>query len=625
MYKIVLFMVIINSIFNYDITAADEKMKFAGISLGMSSRDVISKFMNGGEHRVFGGEIGRITNMESLFTGENEDTLRQYSNNQLNRHFRCGSKKLTIGKDYEGNYMNLKSIEYNQISISQPTLIFQDDTLISWSGSFLIKRKEYRALLMSLSEKYGNPSSGIHSFTFTSWKKGDYVIKLSPSLDRFQKESNKSLDDQDLYAAFELYNEKVYNNCSKSKEEELEKQYKEFVLLSENKLKLNGLHPDMNKAEVYNYLKNNDKAYVYYGKDCKTEGNSQTSSFALVDTLTNGQQINVANVIKDGRNLPDTLRFEYNDIVQNFRIILEFYEDRLFSIQLTKTLYANKVLKEKLHGIMIQFAKNNKSVLRQLKKHGNSNLFEDTYTLNYGDNQLQMFLSNISDQATFKLFSKSILDKRNIDKENALSKQIDTLLSKLDNASIYNYQIGSSRSNINIWYSSNPFTDIKNRNPIDCNFKPDIHVFYDDDLTFKSTVRKTNGEFIYAGENYCCGSDIVEIITKDESIQSISSAIHSRSIDCLYNMFHNMDKDKENIINLITDKMNKRYGAGTLVDYNTRKSKYWIVNANLFELILEEKKRLFHNHTNLKRVYFSFRKLSSSDEILRDLKKSLID
>jgi hypothetical protein len=107
-------------------------------------------------------------------------------------------------------------------------------------------------------------------------------------------------------------------------------------------------------------------------------------------------------------------------------------------------------------------------------------------------------------------------------------------------------------------------------------------------------------------------------------VKSIATAISP----IYYKSWQDALKDKSIIIKSLIEILDKKYGQSISVDYLTRKSKYWKINGNLFEIIIEDKAPMQSNISfgGQNAVYFVFRKDSPNDVIYKKTsKKGLLD
>jgi hypothetical protein len=123
---------------------------------------------------------------------------------------------------------------------------------------------------------------------------------------------------------------------------------------------------------------------------------------------------------------------------------------------------------------------------------------------------------------------------------------------------------------------------------------------------------------------YCCHSNLIQIVTENDLVKSIATAISP----IYYKSWQDALKDKSIIIKSLIEILDKKYGQSISVDYLTRKSKYWKINGNLFEIIIEDKAPMQSNISfgGQNAVYFVFRKDSPNDVIYKKTsKKGLLD
>ncbi len=591
-------------LFHSNTNALETAIKFAGLSIGMSSNDVISKLISEPEYRVYSTISGnRITSDKQLFLGQNKDTLYPYQEDVSWFNYNCESKKITDGYDQSGHCYNLKSIEYNNIIIEKPSLLFHEDKLITWSGGFKMKKSDYEELIADLSNKYGKYVNEKKTNKYYIYTYKNHSFKISPFI---EKNINQLQTNHELYINFVLYDDVLLKKCLSKKANMNQVQYERFVSLEKGKVSLMGYQTEMSKEQVFKILKQKDRGFMYYGEDSKSLANNGRP-FSFVEMNIGGE------IIKEANNLPDSIYFETDYMSNKMAVELEFNNDKLFSIT-TYWMIAggNYMFRDSLHDIMINFyKKNNKIVKRKYREKGG---ILDEYILDNGNDHLLMNYNNYGSGASFILKSKSIFETIINNKKLLLENEIKRMLSSLNNSSLFEYRLGDKRDTYNsLYYSSNPFSTGR-RSPIDFNFQDNIHKYHEKE------------QDQYYSESICCVPDIVEIITNHDTIQSVSVGISPR-----FPQNHKSEERKERLkstIDVITNFMNTNYGKENIVEYRSRKSKYWKVNSNIFELILEDNNYLYTysgGYNSDVRIFISFRKMVKDDLIFKVTKKSLLD
>jgi hypothetical protein len=619
-FRIVLLLLSVISISYPNITVADEKMKFAGISLGLTSQEVISILLNEPEYTVFSRNGVRAT---SILVGDNEDTLYA-SDSPLHTKILCNSKKLSPDKGTEG-YFNFSNISFNQIMIDHPNLIFKNDKLAIWKGVMKLELKEYEILIKSLVNKYGNYQSNYtkkFGADYNTWNNGSYSLKLSPCFESIHSDLGKRQYDKanskiNIWFAFTDNN--ALNECKKEKEVFQRKQQNEFLKKNDSVISVFGLNAFMTKEVVYNVLSMEDKEYIYTGTDLASRYWGGVR-YSFVEKNSNGHSLEADKVLDDWRKLPDTVVFNRNYLENGVLVEISFYKNMLLELSLRAGTQGNCM---KIYDAMLQFInKNTKYGKRTLSsKNGYIN---DNFKIVYDNYKLSLQYSNSAGIAQILLQNTKLIDDRNEKASSSIQKGINKLLANLDKSLMYIYKIGYKIDfNLEATGSFDPIE--QKRIPIDYNYQKNGMKFYEYSKHFSNNYFETDGKINDSCcVPYCCHSNLIQIVTENDLVKSIATAISP----IYYKSWQDALKDKSIIIKSLIEILDKKYGQSISVDYLTRKSKYWKINGNLFEIIIEDKAPMQSNISfgGQNAVYFVFRKDSPNDVIYKKTsKKGLLD
>jgi len=630
--RIVLLLLSIISISYPKITVADEKLKFAGITLGLTSQEVISKLLNEPQYTVYITDGSRLNDNTSIFLGDNSDTTiydKRIADHPLYFKVNCKSMILTSGKNGDGNFLNLRTIGYNQQMIQLPNLIFIEDKLISWKGNISMSLADYDNLIDALLKKYGKSSlkkMPNPNYNYNEWKVNNTVLGIYPSYEHIKsKVGIKIYNQSNIELFFSCYDEKEVINCKNEKDRYEQKEKEELITKDQDIFSVCGFNTSMSKEEVYQTLKRQDQGYIYWGNDLASKYNG-SYSFSFIDKYSNGQPISSDEVLTNWNKLPDTTVFVKKYLGIEVNISISFYKNMLLDISLSGGPTVNH---QKIYNSLSKFISMNINNAKRSYSSKNG-LLRDSIILNSDKQNLSIV--HFNDMGTgIVLQNKELINARNGNKNSSIQQEIGKLLVNLDNSVLYNIKLGSSVDNFlkmsgqfdNYERSFDPYE--QKRIPIDYNYQKNGMKYYEYNMLYRNEYIETDSKIKDTwGEPYCCHTKLIEVVTENDNVKSISTSISP----IFYKNSNEIIKDKSVIMKTMIDHLVKKYGEAVSVEYLTRKSKYWKVNDNIFEIVIEDKGPLQRTNstTSEHSVYFIFRKYSPNDLIFKkSSKKGLLD
>jgi hypothetical protein len=636
--KKVIFLLFVIPFIVLNICIAGNPIKFAGITMGMKSEELINKILSQEDLTAFtydgGDRVLSIGDILQLYV--NTDTIGEsYLNNF---RFNCFSYILGTPNelynptfsDYPPNKRFNKLIFHNW-EIIYPNFIFINNSLVSFYGTINMKSGvEYLDLVDGLNKKYGK---GTYKYPKTIWRSNNAVFSINGPIsikDNYVKNP--------VSCYFEFNDQNQIDLCFKRKKYVFESEQNNILIIDNKKIKLLGLSIGMSKQEAFNILSDKYKEDLL-GYNHKSNGS--TFLIKKLNQVSNSNEIKYTDegwpIVYNPSFLPDSFLLELPFKDYKIEVLIGINDNKISSVRVGRSGYSPYSGKDIdfYNSIFNKFYDNNKSVLHRVANKKNGMIIDQIACLLNSDS-LSMNYINYAHSAYISLFNSNNSKKQISDENNLIDNEVLYLLQSIDQGKILGLTVGGNyECNENEIVDNN--TQLVNFNQ--SNNSSVICMKISRNITVQQSVYKTDGSIHHiwnpnssppyyedAHEKYCCGSDFIEILIKGGRINSISSCI----LPVNYKDFTLLKNSKSEIVSNITKQLNNKYGKGKEKIYSGRKSLYWIINDYIFELILEYKtipQRInIHQNINNLVAFYCLREKTASDFILKiDSKKGLLD
>lgn len=586
----------------------NRQSSIAGISLGISSKELIQKLNVESEYLVYVDDRS-IANSEDLFLVQKKDWHALY----IEKLYPCATSLLAL-KSEKHDYSLISKIQYDEWTIKNPLFLFEDDKLVAVSGNFETLLQNRHNIFLSFDNTFGKC---MYDGKTSKWKKGSEMLSIVGNREVKNINKMKNYWNTKHVLQFVWYNLEGYNNCNNKLNIQNEGEIANFFNVNKSEISIKGLTTSMNKEKIFEYLFNNKVQEIYWTSTY--DGNHVVN---IVNTnLTNADSIEELKkkgfqIISESKNLPDS--FSFSGVLANtmgYRVKIVFYQSVIREIEFR--IHDNRGLNSLPYKLLDDFAKKHKRFISRNNK-SNKGYAIDSVIMMTNDNKIVLNAS--FDDYNFTLTSNQLSKVYNDNLSNTIISEINTLLQNINVSKMYGFELGVRNE---ISGGSIPEEILKKYQLIDLNFKYNLHTvnFYEGT---RDNIR-TDGasQYIYESSQYCCRSERIELLSDDQSLYSISTGIQPTG----YSSWKETFRIRDEISEYITLYLNKRYGQGIPVRYKGRESECWKVNDNLFELIQKDERKLISTASNNCpdcNVYFSFRRLNREDIIykyLNDTKK----
>ena len=637
---------------------ADTPVKFAGITMGLKSEEIIGLFST--DEYSYIDENGKVLKERNEFDlYQNLDTVGYFEHYTevtpgIVSHFRftCNSFYLKPSSTNKinnpiHNFDIRSKYIYNKWEVVAPYLLFSEDNLIAFAGQLSIEKSELLDLINSLNSKYGNSKGDKKVYI---WIAKNYIIKIF----RYQNimyDLNSNSSPVGSSISFQIYSIDEINNCASMVKQMYRNESDKLIQLNGNKVLLNGISLGMRKNDVYSILENNlpnaeleSLDYNYctrrYGTKYVTKNNfkidlinkirksdsSGKGSFGLYDVTHSDYTKYTETVIMDNPNsMPDSFRMAVPFKDKQIQMMIYFWKDNVIRVNVVQEIY------DDIAYVIKNFISNNKKYVTRYKSKPKE--FPREFAVyNFNDDSLSVRTQ--MGGAWIWLMSRNGIISMNSDVYktyyNILETELITLTNSLSMGSIYGWSI---EHDINVYLNNNwivthldlkthiidaeyigypPFIDLNTNMNMHQSYlvKPDVSTVWNMSGKILSNPSEIKSSFLRIRQ--------LEVLAKDGKIYSISPTIGS---DCIF-----IGKDKKSIITqILTSILNKKYGLGKEVQYLNRKSIYWKVGDNLVELIRDGKTPWIDGAQDGD-YSFSIRRYDTKDIIFSsNIKKSILD
>ena len=618
-----------------NVCIAGNPIKFAGITMGMKSEELINKILSQEDLTAFTYNQGerQLSFGDTLNLYVNTDTIAESS--LYNFRFNCFSYVLGTPIYYSTDPNQIckkiyKLIFHNWV-INNPNFIFENNSLVSFTGTIQMKNgEEYNDLVNGLNQKYGK---GSYKYPKTIWRSNNVVFSVNGPIsikDNYVKNP--------VSCSFEFNDQNQIDLCINRKKNVFEREQNNLLVIDNKKIKLLGLSIGMSKKEVYNILSDKYKEDLL-GYNHKSNG--ATFLIKKLNQVSNSNEIKYTDegwpIVYNPSFLPDSFYLELPFKDYKIEVLIGINDNKISSVRVWRSGYSPYSGKDIdfYNSIFNKFYDNNKSVLHRVANKKNGMIIDQIACLLNSDS-LSMNYTNYLNSAYISLFnsnnSKNLISNEN----NLIDNEIMHLLQSIDQGKILGLKVGDNYAcNENEKVDNNiqlvNFNQSKNSSVICMKISSNIslqHSVYKIDGSIYQLLNPNPGPPFYesSNEKYCCGSEFIEILIKEGRINSISSCIHPVN----YKDFTLLKNSKSEIVSNITKQLNNKYGKGKEKIYSGRKSLYWIINDYIFELILEyktipQRNNIRQNVENLV-AFYCLREKTANDLILKnDSKKGLLD
>jgi len=648
---------------SYFFCYSDTPMKFAGITMGMQSEDIIDLFLSN-EYSYINNNGKIIKDKNEFLLQRNSDTVGYFEHYTKEVpgvppqfRFTCKSfllidSSLIPVQEYKSNIIYSTKYLYNNWEVINPTWLFSDDKLIAFLGQMSIEDKELFELTNSLNKKYG-VCKGDKKVSI--WTTNNYIIKLfryqNIMLDLFSNWTPSS-----SRVSFHIYNINVINNCSSMVEQFYKIESDKLIQVVNNKVKVNGLSLGMKKNDVYDIMtkyyanidlfsldidrcsfKNRSKQlietkYKFTSSNITSRNDSsRIESYGIdVKNKSDYTQLVKSVIIDDPKNIPDSFKISIPYKDRSINMTIYFWNDRIVEININEQVF------DKISDAIKYFINNNKQYITRYKSKPNE--FPKEYAI-YNIKDDSLFIGTQMGGSWISLISrngrKDMYDDIYKIYYQTLESELSILATTIANGSIFTWSIGKRISDyssvnwnikhldeqslrdhiVNAKYSGNdvPFVDL--------NTNTKVYEYYLVNPILTDNWNVPSNLLIRDDSQ----NKYIDIVPREFEVLAIGGVINSISAT-LESSCLKIGKEKKKIIsNILTTILNQKYGLGKEISYLNRKSVYWKVNNNLLELVQEGKSR-WSGLLQVDNYILSIRRYDSNDIIYTNgTKKGILD
>ena len=629
-----------------NVCIAGNPIKFAGITMGMKSEELINKILSQEDLTAFtydGGDRA-LSFGDTLKLYVNTDTIGE-SDLILNRfRFNCFSYVLgTPNELYNPTFSDappnkrFNKLIFHNWEIIYPNFILENNSLVSFTGTINMKSGvEYLDLVDGLNKKYGK---GSYKYPKTIWRSNNAVFSIKGPISIKDNYVNNPVS-----CYFEFNDQNQIDLCFNRKKNVFEREQNNLLVIDNKKIKLLGLSIGMSKKEVFNILSDKYKENLFATHRIL---NGVTFLIKKLNQVGNSNEIKYTDngnpIVYDPSFLPDSFALELPFKDYKIEVLIGINDNKISSVRVGISGYSPYSGKDIdfYNSIFNKFYDNNKSVLRRIVNKKNGYIIDQIACLLNSDS-LSMNYINYAHSAYISLFNPNVGKKLISNENNLIDNEILNLLQSIDQGKILGLKVGDNYKCEGYVYEDRNENEKVNNNIQLVNFNQSKNnsVMCLKSLYYLQSIYKTDGSahpisnpncgppfYENSHEKYCCGSEFIEILIKGGRINSISSCILPVNYRADYTLLKN---SKSEIVSNITKQLNNKYGKGKEKIYSGRKSLYWIINDYIFELILEFKtipQRInMHGDVSNLVAFYCLREKTANDFILKnDSKKGLLD
>ena len=401
-----------------NICIAGNPIKFAGITMGMKSEELINKILSQEDLTAFtydgGDRVLSIGDILKLYV--NTDTIGEsYLNNF---RFNCFSYVLgTPNEFYDPTFSDsppnkrLNKLIFHNWEIVLPNFIFENNSLVSFTGTINMKSGvEYLDLVDGLNKKYGK---GTYKYPKTIWRSNNAVFSINGPIsikDNYVKNP--------ITFHFEFNDQDQIDLCSIRKKNVYENEQNNLLVIDNKKIKLLGLSIGMSKQEFLKILSDKYKEGLL-GWDLSPGGKSQRYWLEWL--------------VKNPSYLSDSNGFEIPFKDYSINATIKTYDYKISSVRVGidgHYAYSGKDI-DFYNSIFNKFYDNNKSVLRRIV-YTKSGIFYDKITCLLNSDSLSMDYINEQKRPYISLFNPNISKKLISNENNLIDNEIVHLLQSID-------------------------------------------------------------------------------------------------------------------------------------------------------------------------------------------------
>jgi hypothetical protein len=605
-------------------------VKFAGITLGISS-DQLVELLCGVDYSAYDKNEKPIKNVKDFSLLINPDSVGYFENPEIMKKglpnintYICDSKILGLsikGEEsiYAINYHSDKSIIkyiYDDWVVSSPLFLFSEGKLIHFSGRLLLLKEDINDLISNLNKTY--IKNGTNN-NLPYWISNNTLIELFYDIGIHKL--GLKYNNQHFQVGFRLRDIKAYNDCAINTQLKYKEQSDKLIQERKGKVYIYDTHLGMSKDSLFKNIK--IKYPEQYAKILKSISNEYNPINSVADT----------NLLF--KMLPDsfTIRIPFRD--RDINIRYSFWKGKVIEIITWLEVY------NYLDDAIKQFISKHKNHLSYYKSKPKEFPREyATYIL--GDDSLQIG-TQMGGSSIYLQSRKGIQQKEDdINKYqiNKLEQMINSLSQNIIDGRLFGLKIGDKVQNglkigINekVRYVYKLSNDVFSSYVSDAKLMGAIHSFIDLNTTNKSLkydyyvldtqpfLLNIMAREVFEGDTSTYfKTHHVEVLCTDEYLSSISAGLSLNDIM--------LGKDKRNkVIEVFTEILNSKFGICSRIEYLGRKSSYWRIGDNLFELVIVGEMPWYPGRSlRADEIFISLRKYEQLEVLSKySKKKSILD
>jgi len=438
--SIALVMIVINSLFYSDVTVAKDKMKFAGISMGISKDNLVDKLTNENNYLVYGGDGYRNNNFTFKF--DEEEKYRTI--------YPVGSLEDLVLVDNNNNdkWSSISKIDYGDIVLVDPVFTFSKNTLVLFSTRITTSVKYYISLVQQLTEKYGKPTIIGKGITYLKYYSGNDVIIISNNESYKQHVNRKDVTVETRIQFKDTTFAHRYEIDKKSQEDNF---YNSIISLSDKAISVFGLTLGMKKSQCVMLLtkkfqipccKSSTEEYEVNYNSAGSDDNDQVyeDNDKLIDTTS--QIIDFPILFPDGNE---------------YILSTCYYKNRLYSINFSGNY--NRYL-SLIKTLELKYKDLNLNVKRNYPKGTAGTSGGESLEYNIRSEGLRLSTSVWTSQGYINLIDQSVVNVLKNYLQSLIKKEFVELISNLNTSEILCLKINSMPFNYNDITSYGNWEDI---------------------------------------------------------------------------------------------------------------------------------------------------------------------
>ncbi len=611
-------MMVINSLFYSDVIVAKDKMKFAGISMGISKDNLVNKLTNENNYLVYGGDGYRNNNFTFKF--DEEEKYRTI--------YPVGSLEdlVLVDNNKNNKWSSISKIDYGDIVLEDPVFTFSKNTLVLLSTSITTSVKYYMSLVQQLTEKYGKPTIIGKGITYLKYYSENDVIIISNNESYKQHVNRKDITVETRIQFKDTTFVHRYEIDKKSQEDNF---YNSIISLSDKAISVFGLTLGMNKSQCVMLL-----TRKFQIPCCKSSTEEYEVNYNSAGSDDNDQ------VYEDNDKLIDTTSQKIDFPIlfpdSNVYILTTYFKNnKLYSIDFITGQYSNypmyKRFKSLIKSLEIKHKNLNLKITRNYPKGIAGTSGGESLEYNIGSEGLNLGTAVWTTNGYLQLINHTIVNELKTNLETRIKEEYHELVGSLNVGEILCMKINSIPFKYNDitsygnWENIDPniYSNMK-RVTLEHSLHKDEHGYYNSNSELPYSRRWLNDDYLSREtEGLYTYIQRAFISLSNDNISSISFEI--RTTNNYDNYFEDKDipYSEENQINftrILVDLLKGVYGNPQTSKMNNRHSLYWKVNNNLLEVLIGDGKIKY----TVPQV--SFRKYREDDIIFNiNKKRGLLD